>query len=248
MSIARYLNRLVERPPRLFRLLYRHAIFRVATTRREVFLTFDDGPVPGATPWVLDCLDRYGVKATFFMVGDNAKRFPELVREVRRRGHAVGNHTMHHIQGKDYNTAAYMEDLQEADALLHTPLFRPPHGWLRLRQSWAIRRKYRMVMYDLVTRDYARHTTASDVVETVRRYAREGSVIVFHDSRKSIEKLKEALPQAIEWLLEQGYSFSLPDERFFRDTRFYPSIGDLLPGLNREQMTPAFIKLRDNGR
>lgn len=214
VSLKRFLNRLVERPPRLFRMLYPHAIFRVPTERREVFLTFDDGPVPSATPWVLDCLDRYGVKATFFMVGDNARRFPELVRDVLARGHMIGNHTMHHIQGKDYNTSAYMADLQEADTLLHSSLFRPPHGWLRFRQAWVIRQKYRMVMYDLVTRDYARHTTASDVVDNVKRYAREGSIIVFHDSRKSIEKLKTALPEAIEWLLAQGYTFSLPDQRF----------------------------------
>lgn len=223
-------------------------MFRVPTKRREVFLTFDDGPVPTATPWVLDCLDRYGVKATFFMVGDNARRFPELVKEVRERGHAIGNHTMHHIQGRKYSTKEYMADIEEAGHLIPTPLFRPPHGWLRIRQSWAIRRKYRMVMYDLVTRDYARHITAEDVVENVRKYVREGSIIVFHDSRKSIEKLKTALPEALEWLIAQGYTFSLPDERFFEDSRFYPTFHSLIPGLNREQMTPATIKIRKNGR
>lgn len=214
ISLKRFLNRLVERPPRLFRLLYPQALFRVPTARREVFLTFDDGPVPSATPWVLDCLDRYGVKATFFMVGDNARRHPDLVEEVRRRGHAIGNHTMHHIQGKDHDTESYMADLGEADALLGSSLFRPPHGWLRLRQAHAVGKRYRMVMYDLVTRDYARHTTAEDVVENVRRYVREGSIIVFHDSRKSIEKLKTALPAALEWLAAEGYACSLPDGRF----------------------------------
>lgn len=239
---------LVERPPKIFRFLYRHALFRVPTKRREVFLTFDDGPVPEATPWVLDCLDRYGIKATFFMVGDNARRHPELLKEVRRRGHAIGNHTMHHVQGHKCSTEEYLADIKEADRLLHTPLFRPPHGWLRIRQSWFIRRKYRMVMQDVVTRDYARDTTPRDVVENVKKYAREGSIIVFHDSRKSIEKLKTALPEALEWLISEGYTFSLPDERFFEDSRFYPTLGFLLPGLNREQMIPAPLKVRRNGR
>ena len=101
----------------------------------------------------------------------------------------------------------YLRDIAEADAILHTPLFRPPHGWLRPRQALLLRRRYRVVMYDLVTRDYSRLLTADDVFENVRRLTRPGSIIVFHDSLKSWSRLREALPRCLEWLLSEGYSF-----------------------------------------
>lgn len=199
---------LVERPPRLFRMLFPGGHFRLVGGGKRVYLTFDDGPIPEVTPAVLDLLDRYGIKATFFMVGDNARRHPELVEEVRRRGHDIGNHTMHHLQGAKVTTMRYLRDVEEADSLLHTGLFRPPHGWLRPRQAKAMVRKYHLVMYDLVTRDYSRRLTADQVFDNVRRLARPGSIIVFHDSLKSRPRLFDALPRSIEWLLDNGYTFA----------------------------------------
>lgn len=198
---------IVERPPKLFRRLFPGGHFRLPGDGRRVYLTFDDGPVPEVTPRLLDLLDSYGIKATFFMVGDNARRYPALVEEVRRRGHDIGNHTMHHLQGAKVSTMRYLRDVEEADRLLNTPLFRPPHGWLRPRQARAMVKKYRLVMYDLVTRDYSRRLTAADVVNNVRRLSRPGSIIVFHDSLKSLPRLFDALPPSIEWLREQGYTF-----------------------------------------
>lgn len=212
---------LIERPPRLFRTLVPGGIFRMPAGKsgHDIYLTFDDGPIPEATPWVLDTLDRYGVKATFFMVGDNAKRYPELAREVARRGHRVGNHTMHHLQGVKVTTRTYLRDVTEAQAHIcpedrpvtdtRKPLFRPPHGWLRPRQARALRKHYRVVMYDLVTRDYSRRLTAGQVLDNVKRYARPGAIVVFHDSLKSLPRIREALPEALEWLKEQGYKFKL---------------------------------------
>lgn len=189
------------------------ALFRPEVTDRRVFLTFDDGPIPEVTPWVLDILDRYGVKATFFMVGQNVERHPELLEEVRRRGHSVGNHTLHHLQGSKVTTRRYLMDVSRADSLIGSRLFRPPHGWLRPRQAKALSVRYRVVMYDLVTRDYSKRIDARRVVENVMRYARSGSIIVFHDSFKSWPRLQEALPRSIEWLISQGYSFStIPEE------------------------------------
>ena len=206
----------IERPPAFFRALGPGGIFRVGGHRGEeaprIYLTFDDGPIPEVTPWVLDILDRYGVKATFFMVADNARRYPELLEEVRARGHDVGNHTFHHLQGARVPTRRYLRDISEADALLQTPFFRPPHGWLRPGQARALARRFKIVMYDLVTRDYSRRLDAERVFGNVRRYARPGSVIVFHDSLKSWPRLQQALPRSIEWLLEQGYIFSKFDK------------------------------------
>ena len=205
---------LIERPPLLYRLLFPEALWRLNRRRRRVvYLTFDDGPIPEQTPWVIDILDRYGVKATFFMVGDNVRRHPGLLEEVRRRGHSVGNHTMHHLQGMKVATDRYLADVAEADALIDSTLFRPPHGIMRWKQSRALRARYNIIMYDLVTRDYSAKLSPDEVVANVRRYARNGSIIVFHDSLKAAPNMRPALPQAIEWLLSQGYEFEpLPME------------------------------------
>lgn len=198
----------IERPPLLYRLLFPEAIWRIKRNRRKVvYLTFDDGPIPEVTPWVLDTLDHYGIRATFFMVGDNVARHPELLEEVRRRGHSVGNHTMHHLQGMKVSSYRYMHDITEANDFIDSPLFRPPHGLIRWKQARAIKDRYNLVMYDLVTRDYSRKLTPEQVFQNVRRYARNGSIIVFHDSLKAEANMKAVLPQAIEWLQARGYEF-----------------------------------------
>lgn len=199
---------LIERPPLLYRLLFPEAIWRIKQRhRRVVYLTFDDGPVPEVTPWVLDTLERYGVRATFFMVGDNVRRHPGLLEEVRRRGHSYGNHTMHHLQGMRVKARNYWRDIQEADEIIDSPLFRPPHGIMRWKQAAAIKHRYNIIMYDLVTRDYSPRLTPAEVLDNVRRYARNGSIIVFHDSLKAERNMRVALPAAIEWLQSEGYEF-----------------------------------------
>ncbi|MDE6490419.1 MAG: polysaccharide deacetylase family protein [Muribaculaceae bacterium] len=198
----------VEQPPLLYRLLFPEAGWRIKRKRhRTVYLTFDDGPVPEVTPWVLDLLDRYGIKATFFMVGDNVRRNPDLFEEIKRRGHSYGNHTMHHLQGFKVRTSTYLADIAEADALIDSPLFRPPHGLIRWKQARAIRDRYNLIMYDLITRDYSRKIGPERVLDNVKRLSRDGSIIVFHDSLKGRRNMQAALPGAIEWLLEQGYEF-----------------------------------------
>lgn len=198
----------IERPPLLYRLLFPEAIWRIKHRgRKVVYLTFDDGPIPEVTPWVLDTLDRYGIRATFFMVGDNVRRHPELLEEVRRRGHSVGNHTMHHLQGMKEKSRTYMRDICEADALIDTALFRPPHGIMRWKQAAAIKHHYNIIMYDLVTRDYSRRLGPEQVLANVKRYARNGSIIVFHDSLKAERNMRAVLVPAIEWLKAEGYEF-----------------------------------------
>ena len=128
---------LIEQPPLLLRWLYPRALWRMDKHEKAVYLTFDDGPIPEITPWVLDLLDHYGIKATFFMVGENAGRHPELLAEVRRRGHSVGNHTFHHLQGAKVTSMRYLRDIEHANEMLQTRLFRPPHGWLH--PAWLIR-------------------------------------------------------------------------------------------------------------
>jgi peptidoglycan/xylan/chitin deacetylase (PgdA/CDA1 family) len=204
--------RVVERPPLLYRLLFPEAVWRIKRRNRKVvYLTFDDGPIPEITPWVLDLLDFYGVKATFFLVGDNVVRSPGLLDEIRRRGHSWGNHTMNHLQGFKVTTARYLRNIAEANDLIDSPLFRAPHGLIRWAQARAIKDHYNIIMYDLVTRDYSKQLDGERVLNNVKRYARNGSIIVFHDSLKAEANLRYALPRAIEWLLSEGYEL-LPIE------------------------------------
>lgn len=192
-------------------MLFPETLWRINKREHTVYLTFDDGPVPEVTPWVLDTLDRYGIKATFFCVGDNVRRNPELFEEVKRRGHSVGNHTMNHMQGAKVSTRVYLRNVAEAHELIQSNLFRPPHGLLRWAQSKVLRSHYAIVMYDLVSRDYSKKLNGEQVLDNVKRFARNGSIIVFHDSLKAEKNMKYALPRAIEWLREQGYKFdSIP--------------------------------------
>ena len=198
---------IIEQPSPWLRLLYPKALWRINPEEKAVYLTFDDGPIPEVTPRVLDILDHYGVKATFFMVGDNVRKHPEVFRQVVERGHRLGNHTFNHLGGIRHTTRDYVRNIHKANAYIHSDLFRPPHGWLRHRQYYFLKRHYKLVMWDLVTRDYSKRLNAQDVFNNVKRYARPGRIITFHDSLRSASKLWEALPRSIEWLLEQGYTF-----------------------------------------
>lgn len=198
----------IEQPPFFYRLLFTEAIWRILHRgKKVVYLTFDDGPIPEETPWVLDTLDRYGVKATFFMVGDNVRKHPEVFEEVKRRGHSYGNHTMHHLQGLKVGATTFFRDITEADRLISSTLFRPPHGIISPWQTKLIKRHYNIIMYDVVTRDYSKRISKEQVLDNVKRYVRNGSIIVFHDSLKAHDRMRYALPLAIEWLKEQGYEF-----------------------------------------
>lgn len=198
---------IIEQPATFLRWLYPHALWRINPQERAVYLTFDDGPIPVVTPWVLDVLKHYDIHATFFMVGENAYKHPHELAMVRDAGHRIGNHTYNHICGLKHGYLSYLRNVDKANMLLHTDLFRPPHGWLKWDQYRIVRQKYKIVMWDLVTRDYSIRLNGRDVLLNVRKYARNGSIITFHDSLKSEDKLLYALPRAIEWLQSQGFAF-----------------------------------------
>ena len=193
------------------RWLYPRATWRMDKQDHSVYRTFDDGPIPEPTPFIRETLKKYNIKATFFMVGDNVRKYPELYRQIVEAGHRVGNHTFNHIGGFKHTIKTYSYNTEKANAYIHSNLFRPPHGWMRLDQYAWLGRKYRIVMWDLLTRDYSKWMTAEDVLNNVKHYARNGSIITFHDSLKSIDKLHFALPASIEWLRAQGYKFKIFD-------------------------------------
>lgn len=199
---------LIERPPKLYRWLFPGALWRKPVKgEKTIYLTFDDGPIPDITPWVLDLLDKYDIKATFFCVGDNVHKYPDIYQMVLDRGHRVGNHTFNHVQGMRKFSKRYLENTRMASEYIDSDLFRPPHGHMRIEQFFSLRRYYKIIMWDVVTRDYSKLMTPTDVFNNVKKYARDGSIIVFHDSLKAEKNMKEALPKSIEWLLEQGYTF-----------------------------------------
>ena len=199
----------IEQPPQFFRQLYPRACWRMNASERAVYLTFDDGPIPEVTPWVLDILDKYKVKATFFMVGDNVRKHPDEYKMVVERGHRIGNHSHNHLKGFAETTDHYLANVDMASCYISSNLYRPPHGIMRMSQYRALSKHYRIIMWDLVTRDYNPKLTGEQVLGKVKRYARPGSIITFHDSLRSVHNLHYALPRAIEWLLADGYAFTV---------------------------------------
>ena len=189
----------IEQPPEFFRKLYPGAVWRMDPNEKAVYLTFDDGPIPEVTPWVLDLLDKHNIKATFFMVGDNIRKHPDEFRMVVERGHRIGNHTFNHIRGFVYTAKNYLGKTEQAkifmemggdincnvEKVLYPLLFRPPHGHMFANQYLTLKRTYKIVMWDLVTRDYSKKLRGPQVLANVMRYARNGSIITFHDSLKS---------------------------------------------------------------
>jgi peptidoglycan/xylan/chitin deacetylase (PgdA/CDA1 family) len=174
---------------------------------RVIYLTFDDGPIPEATPEILSILEKYNVKATFFMVGDNVKKNPSVFAQVKESGHAIGNHTFHHLNGWKTPPGAYVEDVMRCEPYFQSKLFRPPYGRFNLSQYFLLRKQYRFILWSVLTWDFDRRTSPEECLQYALDNTTEGSVVVFHDSVKSIENVRYALPRFLEHFLKQGYEF-----------------------------------------
>ena len=194
----------IERPPLFYRMMFPETIWRLPCKEKTIYLTFDDGPVPEITPWVLNLLDYYQVKATFFCVGENVARNTELYAEILKRGHHTGNHTMNHIQGMKYSIKDYVRNVDAANELIQSALFRPPHGHMCFGQAHELRQKYKIIMWDVLSRDYSRAVSPEACVLNVTRHLHEGSIVVFHDSVKASRNLYYALPRVLEAIQQAG--------------------------------------------
>lgn len=188
------------------------AVWRLPKEEKTVFLTFDDGPIPEVTPYVLDLLREKNIKATFFCVGDNVRKYPDIFKQVMTEGHQIGNHTFNHLQGFKNNLDYYADNVERADALINSPFFRPPHGQFSFFHKWKLRKNYSIILWDLVTRDYNRKLSGEEVFSIVQKYVRNGSIIVFHDSLKAEKNLRYALPKTIDFLIKEGYKFEVITE------------------------------------
>lgn len=198
--------------PRLLKLLYPKLIWDIKTSSRSIFLTFDDGPIPIVTPCVLKILKEYGAKATFFCIGDNVRKHPEIFEQVKREGHAIGNHTFNHLKGWKTDDDTYLDNFKQADELLHTNLFRPPYGRIKRSQAdqlKALNPELDIIMWDVLSGDFDMTLKPERCLKKTLKYTRPGSIVVFHDSLKAFNRLEYVLPRALGLWKSQGYTFEL---------------------------------------
>ncbi|SDD54335.1 polysaccharide deacetylase family protein [Niabella drilacis] len=203
--------------PWLLKKIYPHYIWDLPASKKKIFLTFDDGPHPVATPFVLEQLRSWGAKASFFCVGKNVVAEKELYETLQKEGHAIGNHTHNHLNGWKTDTRLYLENVQQAAGHIDSGLFRPPYGRIRKEQGrlltrGALGRIFRIVMWDVLSGDFDRSLSPERCLQYVLKNTRSGSVIVFHDSEKAFKNMSFALPGVLQYFSERGFTFeALPD-------------------------------------
>lgn len=200
--------KLLVRPPQLLRSFYKDSLWRMDKNEAVIYLTFDDGPIPELTEWVLDILKKYGIKATFFCVGDNIVKNSLIFERIVKEGHQVGNHTFNHQKGWEVKNSDYFENIEKCQEFTKTNLFRPPYGRIKKSQYKQIAKHYKVVFWDVLSYDYDKLTSPKKCLDNSIRYTRNGSVIVFHDNIKAQKNLKFTLPQYIEHFLKLNYKFA----------------------------------------
>ncbi len=210
------MNLTPKKTPSIVKKMFPNYVWSIKTVQKELFLTFDDGPTPGVTDWVLDTLKPFNAKATFFCVGDNVKKYPDLFKCIIQEGHAIGNHTNNHLKGWDTTTELYLNNIDEAEQTMQRlipdlnseKLFRPPYGKLKPKQGEAIKNLgYKIVMWDVLSIDWDKTILQETCLNNVIHNAKEGSIIVFHDSVKAEKNLKYALPKALDHFTKKGFTF-----------------------------------------
>jgi peptidoglycan/xylan/chitin deacetylase (PgdA/CDA1 family) len=170
----------------------------------SVYLTFDDGPTPGITEWILEELDRYDAKATFFCLGKNVELHPDLYRRIVESGHKVGNHSYSHAKGWERTPKSYARNVERAAQFIHSDLFRPPYGRISRRQARLLGLHYKIVMWNIISRDYAWQVSPQKCLDNVIHHVRPDDIVVFHDSKKAFRNLKFALPETLKFLQQHG--------------------------------------------
>ena len=198
--------------PKLVQWLFPQRVWAFPRTKNDIYLTFDDGPIPEVTPWVLEVLKEYNAKATFFCIGDNIRKHPEIFNAINAQGHRIGNHTYHHINGKDASLNQYVADVVKTEETINelkdneqptlpTKLFRPPYGKLKRRQAKAIQELgYRIVMWDVLSADFDTEISEEKCLRNVMQHIKPGSIVVFHDSIKAEKNLRYVLPKVLAYL------------------------------------------------
>lgn len=232
-----------NRTPLIIRKSFPKIIWNIPTKKKEIYLTFDDGPIPEITPWVLNELKKYNAKATFFCVGENIEKHSQIFQQIISEGHSIGNHTFHHLNGWKVKNEKYFEDIENCqniieeklqiaelvcpltDCKLQIGLFRPPYGKIRPSQYSIINQQYSIVLWDVLSGDFDKKISKEKCLKNVLNNYKNGSIIVFHDSIKASVKLNFVLPKLLEYFSEKGFEFK--------------AIKKLSPELTRDRKPPT---------
>jgi len=195
--------------PWLLKKCYPSCIWNMSLKEKKIYLTFDDGPHPVATPFVLDELKKYKAKATFFCIGKNVVEHPDIYKQILFEGHRVGNHTHNHLNGWKAKDKDYFENIREAKKYIDSNLFRPPYGRITSFQLKNLTQvaAFKIIMWDVLSGDFDKEISSEQCTSNVISNARNGSIIIFHDSEKAFERMKIALPEALKYFFEKGFSF-----------------------------------------
>lgn len=196
---------MLSKVPKLLRSYYPNLIWEGAELEQnKVYLTFDDGPIPEVTPWVLDALKDYGAKATFFCIGDNVSKHPEVYQRILDEGHAVGNHTFNHLKGWSQTDQEYLSNVQLAKQVIDSNLFRPPYGRIKKSQITLLEKEYKIIMWSVLSGDYNQRRSPKQCFTNVRKHIKPNAIIVFHDSIKAERNMKYALIKTLELIKDRG--------------------------------------------
>jgi peptidoglycan/xylan/chitin deacetylase (PgdA/CDA1 family) len=198
--------------PRLLKTLYPSLTWDVKPAKPCIYLTFDDGPIPIVTPFVLNILKAYNAKATFFCIGDNVSKHPGVFEQVKNEAHAIGNHTYNHLKGWKTAAQTYVDNTLKADGLLHTNLFRPPYGRItrsQIKLLKSVKPEINIVMWDVLSGDFDISLSPEKCLANVLKHTQSGSIVVFHDSLKAFDRLEYVLPRAMEVWTRAGFEFGV---------------------------------------
>lgn len=200
--------------PKILRLFYPSFLWEMPKGEKKLYLTFDDGPHPTITPQVLEILKKFNAKATFFCIGNNVNKYKETFELIKKEGHSVGNHTFNHERGWKTKTSDYIKSVKEADALIQSPLFRPPHGRIKSSQIRAIKylrisesQNLKIVAWTVISYDWDKSLSPEDCFNNVIKNSDDGSIIVFHDSEKAVDNMIPALTKVLEYYTDKGFTF-----------------------------------------
>jgi peptidoglycan/xylan/chitin deacetylase (PgdA/CDA1 family) len=194
------------KPPLRFKPYLSNALWQMESSEKVIYLTFDDGPHPNTTPFILEALAKYEFSATFFCLGHQVKKYPALFEAMQSQGHAIGNHGYHHLNGWMTNNTAYIEDVQLAGKYIDSPLFRPPYGKLTLFQNKTLARNYKIVMWSLMPEDFRTDLNSDIIFDRLIENVGARNIVVLHENEKSAPHLLKILPQYLYFLNENGYS------------------------------------------
>lgn len=199
----------VHKSPRILKSFYSPFVWEIPTEEPVIYLTFDDGPIPDVTEWVLEQLDAYLAKATFFCIGDNVRKHPDVFASLITKGHSIGNHTFNHLKGWNTEDGTYLENVQRCSDILpvDTYLFRPPYGRIKLSQARPLLNDYHVVMWDVLTGDFEKYLSPGRCLEKTLKYTKAGSIVVLHDSLKAWRNMSYVLPRMLEHFAHLGYRF-----------------------------------------